>query len=242
MRTSPYSTEFFQSHREGAWRSARATVPLIIDLLALQSVIDVGCGQGTWLAVFNECGVANVFGVDGEYIDRERLEISAECFLAHDLQQPLRLARQYDLAMSLEVAEHLPPESGDGLVASLVQLAPVVLFSAAAPFQGGTHHVNEQWPAYWSERFATHNYLPIDCLRRKLWNRDDVEWWYAQNMLLYGERGFVERHHVLLHEHKACPKALSLVHPHRYLEWVEWGIAQSQRSPERAAVSHGDDS
>jgi SAM-dependent methyltransferase len=233
MSTIPYSCDFFQSHRDGAWRSARATVPLILDLLVVQSVIDVGCGQGTWLAVFHECSVTNICGIDGDYIDHERLEIPAECFIAHDLQQPLRVSRQFDLAMSLEVAEHLPPESADSIVTSLVQLAPVVLFSAAAPFQGGTHHVNEQWPAYWAERFAAHDYLPIDCLRRKLWNRDDVEWWYAQNMFLYAKRAFLEDHDVLLREHQACPMALSLVHPRRYLEWVEWGIAQSQRTFEQ---------
>jgi SAM-dependent methyltransferase len=235
MRRTPYSADFFRAHREGAWRSARATVPLILDVIAVQSVIDVGCGQGTWLAAFHECGVLDICGIDGDYIDRERLEIPAECFLAHDLHRPLHVPREFDLAISLEVAEHLPPESADSFVISLVQLAPVVLFSAAAPFQGGTHHVNEQWPAYWAERFAAHEYLPIDFLRRKLWTREDVEWWYAQNMLLYGNRAFIEGHDVLLHEHRACPKALSLVHPRRYLEWVEWGIDQSQRSSEQTA-------
>jgi SAM-dependent methyltransferase len=238
---TPYSADFFRNHRDGAWRSAQAMIPLILDFLAPRSVIDVGCGQGTWLAVFREHGVADVCGVDGDYIDRQRLEIPAECFLARDLSQPLRLPRRFDLAISLEVAEHLPPESADVFVESLVRLSPVVLFSAAAPYQGGTQHLNEQWPAYWAKQFAAHDFLPVDCLRRTLWARDDVEWWYAQNTLLYAQRAFLEGHALLLREHLACPTALSLVHPQRYLEWIEWGISQSNRTTESApARTSGD--
>lgn len=65
-----------------------------------------------------------------------------------DLTQPLSLGRKFDLCVSMEVAEHLPPSRADSFVADLVGLAPVVLFSAAVPEQGGTNHLNEQWPDY----------------------------------------------------------------------------------------------
>jgi SAM-dependent methyltransferase len=223
----PYTTEYYQAHREGARSSARAVIPLILQWVRPRSVVDVGCGQGTWLSVFREHGANDVCGVDGSYVDCARLEISSSDFVPHDLTQPLHLQKQYDLAASLEVAEHLPAECSQPFVDSLVRLAPVVLFSAAAPYQGGAQHVNEQWPEYWAERFAAHNYLPVDCLRRSLWNLPDVEWWYAQNLFLYVRRDALESHPALLAEHTACPRALPLVHPQRYLEWIEWGLAQS---------------
>jgi SAM-dependent methyltransferase len=225
--SQPYTSDYYAALREGARRSARVIVPLVLGLVPARGVIDVGCGQGTWLSVFAEHGVADVYGIDGDYVDRSRLEIPTERFRPHDLTRPLELDRTFDLAVSLEVAEHLPAGAVDDFVASLIRLAPVVLFSAAAPHQGGEHHVNEQWPAYWAERFARHGFLPVDCLRRRIWASQDVEWWYAQNTFLYVERNRLASDPALRREYEtAGPLALPLVHPRRYLEWIEWGLAQ----------------
>src|SRR5262249_37086301 len=98
----------------------------------------------------------------------------------------------------------------------------------AAPFQGGRHHVNEQWPGYWCRLFAERGYVPVDCLRRRLWDDDRVEWWYAQNMLLFARRGLLEELPLLRQEYESAGgTAPALVHPKRYLEWVEWGIEES---------------
>src|SRR5205085_11975533 len=106
-------------------------------------------------------------------------------FRAIDLREPFELPRTFDLAVSLEVAEHLPASSASAFVESLTRLAPAVLFSAAVPHQGGWNHLNEQWPQYWAEIFARHGFFPVDCLRERFWDRPNVRWWYAQNMVLY---------------------------------------------------------
>jgi len=237
----PYTNEYYRALSDGARRSARVVLPLVLEFVRPRSVIDVGCGLGTWLAVFREHGVEDVWGVDGDYVDRERLEIPADRFLAHDLSQPLRLGRSFDLVVSLEVAEHLPAGCADAFVESLTRLGPLLLFSAAAPYQGGAHHVNEQWPAYWAERFAQRGYLPVDCLRRRLWNCAAVEWWYAQNTLIYAERSYLAAHANLRREHEACPAALPLVHPRRYLEWIEWGLSlcAGSRTPQPPQPGEG---
>jgi SAM-dependent methyltransferase len=236
----PYTDEYYDSLQEGARRSARVVVPLLLRLVQPRQVVDVGCGRGTWLAVFREHGIEDVWGIDGDHVDRERLEIPRERFLPRDLTRPLRLGRSFDLAVSLEVAEHLPADCAAAFVNSLADLAPLVLFSAAIPFQGGQNHVNEQWPAYWAKLFAAREYVPVDCLRRRIWDDARVEWWYAQNMLLFAERGHLEARPLLRQEYELAGGTVpALVHPKRYLEWVEWGMEQCRKLHEQDGSAEG---
>jgi SAM-dependent methyltransferase len=217
-----YTPEYHQELEASARRSAEVVVPMLIELIRPTSVIDVGCGKGAWLAVFREEGVEDIWGVDG-YVGPDLLEIPRDLFTFADLAEPLRLDRTFDLVVSLEVAEHLPESSARTFVDTLVGLGPVVLFSAAIPSQGGVNHVNEQWQDYWASIFETHDYQPIDCLRRKVWQHQDVEWWYAQNMILYARRDVLRSNPVLVREYELVGTSqLSLVHPRKYRYLLEW--------------------
>ena len=188
---TPYNEGFFEHISDGSRRSAQATVPLVLALISCGSVVDVGCGTGAWLRVFKEHGVKSVLGLDGDYVNRSQLQISPEEFRSADLTSPPVLDRQFDLAISLEVAEHLPLEAGARFVEYLTSLAPLVMFSAAIPGQGGTHHLNEQWPEYWAELFQKRGFATLDCLRDKLWHNENVERWYAQNLLLFVRQDYL---------------------------------------------------
>jgi SAM-dependent methyltransferase len=180
-----YMQPFFAAQGPSSLTSAREVVPIVIDLIRPRSVIDIGCGHGTWLAAFQECGVTDLFGVDGSWVKTDDLVIDSVPFRSLDLEQPFELERRFDLAVSLEVAEHLPGASAATFVNSLVQLAPVVLFGAAVPGQRGAHHVNEQWPSYWADLFLRHGYAMVDVIRPKVWTNQQVAWWYAQNTFLF---------------------------------------------------------
>jgi 2-polyprenyl-3-methyl-5-hydroxy-6-metoxy-1,4-benzoquinol methylase len=106
-------------------------------------VVDLGCGHGIWLETFTRHGVEDFIGVDGEWVPPEKLHFPPERFVAHRLDKPLQLGRRFDLAVSLEVAEHLPARGARQFVKNIADLAPCVLFSAAVPYQRGTDHVNE---------------------------------------------------------------------------------------------------
>jgi SAM-dependent methyltransferase len=193
-------------------------VPLVTELIHPGSVVDLGCGSGAWLSVFQENDVEDIYGLDGDWVDREMLFIPTDRFATINLNEPVRLDRRFDLVVSLEVAEHIPAENAGLFVHSLTALAPVVLFSAAIPGQGGTHHVNEQWPDYWVRLFAERGYAVIDCLRKKVWDNDRVEWWYAQNLLLFVRLEQVDRYPLLRRElDTTVPAQLALVHPQQYL-------------------------
>ena len=213
-----YSRKFYDDLGNTALPSARRIVPILLELLAPASVIDVGCGDGSWLSVFRENGVEDAFGLDGDWVDDIQLKIPAQCFRRTRLDQPFRIERRFDIALCLEVAEHLPETSAREFISQLTTLAPIVFFSAAIPFQGGLHHVNEQWPDYWAGHFESHGYHAIDTIRPRIWNDPEVTWWYKQNALLFATDDAISGNDKLKQAWRAAPRGpLSLVHPEKFL-------------------------
>lgn len=185
MTRSPYDAGFFRNQAADSRRSADRIVPIVMKAVEPKSVVDVGCGVGTWLAAFNVAGVERLLGVDGDHVDRAQLQVPETCFKVADLATPFAVDDRFDLAMSLEVAEHLPPDRSRSFVADLTSLAPAVLFSAAVPGQGGVGHINERWQDEWAETFAARGFYPVDPVRAQVWSDHAVAPWYAQNTLLY---------------------------------------------------------
>ncbi|MDB9373117.1 methyltransferase domain-containing protein [Nodularia sphaerocarpa] len=220
MNNQLYTQNFYQSIREGSRLSAQAVVPLVMELIPVKSLVDVGCGLGTWLSVFKDFGIEDYLGIDGDYVDANMLEIESSKFLCFDLKQPLEIERKFDLVVSLEVAEHLPVESAEIFIHSLTKLGDIVLFSAAIPFQGGLNHLNEQWLEYWGEIFAKYGYVAIDCLRRKIWNNEKVEPWYAQNLLIFVKETCLGEYPLLEREFHQGEHNLAMVHPKIYLSAI----------------------
>jgi hypothetical protein len=185
MMAHLYDEKFFAWVNKTARCSARIMLPIVLQAVDPQSIVDVGCGQGGWLSIWNEMGLSDVCGYDGSYVDKTQLLIDADRFVACDLEKPLTIARRFSLAQCLEVAEHLPSSAAESLVSSLCNLSDIVLFSAAQPGQGGERHINEQRPSYWAKMFRSHNYVPFDCVRPHLVSKMDVSPWYRYNPILF---------------------------------------------------------
>lgn len=191
MAMSIYDRRFFEQQEQGSKRSALKIAPLLYDLLQPRSVIDVGCGVGHWLSGFKQLGVSVAHGVDGRWVHEEQLGIPKNDFFVLDFaSEPppfsIRGAQpKYDLAISFEFLEHIDARIAPDAVKLLCQLSDVVAVGAAVPGQGGTHHVNEQWPDYWAGLFKENGYVACDILRPMTWSLPDVEYWYAQNIILY---------------------------------------------------------
>ncbi|MDB5058467.1 MAG: hypothetical protein JWO59_1939 [Chloroflexi bacterium] len=232
-----YGDEFFKHLQPGSYSSAQQIVPFVMELLSPQRVVDLGCGAGAWLSVFLEHGADYVIGVDGEYVNRDLLAIPKASFFAHDLTEPFRTSEKFDLAISLEVGEHLPASSAQPYVDSLVNLAPIVLFSAAIPGQSGVAHINEQWPQYWADRFSRRGYIVVDALRPRFWNDPRIQPWYRQNALFFVDN----RETAILKQLEAssgnvagvCP---SLVHPWLYQRYRD--APKDELRPLRYYLSH----
>jgi len=198
-----YTQSFFDELASGTRESAEIVVSTVQELLRPASVLDVGCGMGTWLAAWQRAGVSDLYGIDGDYVDQAALQVPLDRFAPTDLRQPFSLGRTFDLVQSLEVAEHLEERCADAFVESLARHGDTILFSAAIPGQGGRHHVNEQWPSYWAEKFAKAGYDVYDVVRPKIWTDQRVAVWYRQNMLVFARGRTLEE----------VKPQLDLVHP-----------------------------
>lgn len=151
-----YTPEFFTLEGEVAGRSAEIVIPWVLERTGARSVIDVGCGVGAWLQVAKSYD-CEVFGVDG-HVPETHLLLEPDEFWRMDLTGGFP-CEGYDLALCLEVAEHLPEEAAGPLVEGLAE-AEFVLFSAATPGQVGVGHINCQEHGYWHSLFAGHGFEP----------------------------------------------------------------------------------
>jgi SAM-dependent methyltransferase len=218
-KAGEYDAAYYAALRAGGRASADRVLPQVLDLVAPASIVDFGCGSGGWLTAAARLGVADIQGVDGAWVSRESLEIPADRFRPVDLSAPLDLGRRFDLAFCLEVAEHLPRATASVLVEILTAHAPVVLFSAAIPGQGGEGHINEAWPSFWRAHFDASGSDCFDILRGAIWEDAAIETWYRQNLLLFVGRDHLAKNADLatrLAEAPAPP--LDIVHPELFGE------------------------
>lgn len=199
---------------------AHTVLAIVREYVQPRSVLDVGCGAGTWLRAAQEAGIGDCRGIEGRWLDPTLLQVDRGLVSLHDLEEPFELGRRFDLLLCLELAEHLPARSADLLIACLVRHGDVILFSAAVPHQGGHHHVNEQLPDYWAAKFAEHGFRIVDAIRPRIWNDRSIWWWYRQNLLLAVHERLLETN-AKLREQSMIARPLSVLHPDGFLPKLE---------------------
>jgi SAM-dependent methyltransferase len=184
MTASLYPADFYQHRRAHTAHAASRILGALPPALPRATIADIGCGTGTWLAAALELGATSAFGIEGNWVTPSMLDDQRIDFAPQDLEHRFTGPR-VDLALSLEVAEHLSPARAESFVADLVALAPAILFSAAIPGQGGVGHLNEQWHSWWGRHFASHGYQAYDVIRPAIWTDEAIPAWYRQNAVLY---------------------------------------------------------
>lgn len=213
-RTQKYDFDFYLKIQQGSLISAKAVLDVVRSVHPFESIVDFGCGHGSWLAAAQSLGASKLRGVDGVWVDPEKM-ISREIQFSHaDFEKPISSVGKFDLAMSAEVAEHISEASALYLVDALCNASDTVLFGAAIPGQVGRHHVNLQWQSWWAAHFRNHGYVAVDAVRPHVWANEQVHWWYRQNLLIYCKRENREA----IKAFKALEgQLLDVVHPKLYI-------------------------
>lgn len=170
-----YDEHFYDSSVQGSLKSAQVYLSYLFCRWLPSSVVDVGCGRGSWLAACKQLGVKRTVGLDGDWVRQEEMVDPAIEFISANLSERFPVAEPYDLALSLEVAEHLPSEAADRFITNLTQLSDAVLFSAAFIAQPGTNHINTRPHSYWAKKFIDQGCLAFDIFRQKFWDNDEVD-------------------------------------------------------------------
>jgi SAM-dependent methyltransferase len=150
-----YGAEYYKKMLdEDALSDSRSFAREVQNRIDVNSVIDFGCGPGRFLLPFYEADV-KIKGVDASSAAKSESVVPAERIKQHDLRQPLNTDKNYDVALCIEVLEHLPRHATETVVRSIAGASDIAIVTAAPPGQGGTHHVNEQPATYWINKFES---------------------------------------------------------------------------------------
>jgi SAM-dependent methyltransferase len=206
-----YGSAFYRARRTRTLHAAETVLGILFDRFDLSSLIDVGCGTGTWLQAARVLGATRVVGIEGAWLPEELHDDPSLEIVKTDLEQAVAVPETFDLCVALEVAEHLSPQRAASFVDDLCQLSNRILFSAAIPGQGGSRHSNEQWQSYWAELFNRRGYVAMDLIRPMVWNDASIPYWYRQNVLVYLRNGDHERDQQAICTSHA--NLLDVVHP-----------------------------
>ena len=222
MSDSVYDENFYALQMEGSYKSAKKYAQAYLDLLPKpNAVVDFGCGRGMWLKAFKDSGIEVLVGVDGSWLSQRDMIDQDVVFYPVDLNQPIAISGEgkFDLAISVEVAEHLGDESAVTFAKSISGHSDVIIFSAAYENQGGTNHINERPHSYWGAIFNELGYDVYDVFRAKFWGFDaEIDFWYQQNVFLYVKRGseqqaFLKQKHLVPMSNLAF---MDCVHPYLF--------------------------
>lgn len=208
-----YDEKFYNIHEKGMSKSASIILGLLYEYYNPQRIIDIGCGQGAWLAVAETLGAKKLKGLDGNWVKKESLLSKNIDFTPVDFDNAMpTLSEKFDLCISLEVAEHISQANAKKFIDLLCKSSETVLFSAAVKGQGGPNHINEQWQSYWIDLFKSNGYECLDVFRGRLWNNPSVELWYKQNTFLFSGSSNSSLNLEVLRN--ACKPISDIAHPH----------------------------
>lgn len=188
-----YNSRFYNSVSQRGATAAQIVANTISKSIKPMSIIDIGSGEGIWLNTMAKKfpSVKKLTAIDLQNHDTSYLQELQNLNAAFEFKaQNFEISTQlpgssYDLAICLEVLEHLNKHSAEKLAIEISDKCSLLIFSAAMKGQGGTHHINEQPLEYWVNLFTSLGYVPLDVLRPALTKNADVANYYKYNMLIF---------------------------------------------------------
>lgn len=185
-----YSAEFYKSVGDRGFEASKIVFKILDRFIDPKIISDYGCGYGIWSrCAAEQFPYSKVTGFDLETTiikNKSRKETFQNLHYA-----PINFETHEDsyvtcdLAICLEVVEHISHGRAKLHISRLCQTSDMILFSGAVKGQGGTGHINEQSLEYWVNQFKCHGWLPIDIIRPLIKHNRKIPSFYKNNILLF---------------------------------------------------------
>jgi hypothetical protein len=188
--TKTYTHEFYADVASRADITSQIVAEAVSKFLTIQTLTDVGCGSGIWTKNFllknnaiNKAFTIDLPGTDREYLDSQSRDVYKVVNIDKDLtMDPSLPSGVVDLVICVEVLEHIQELSARELISEFGKKTKFLVFSAAIPGQGGTHHINEQKYSYWYKHLRKAGFIPLDIFRDLL-KISEVPSYYKNNLI-----------------------------------------------------------
>ena len=160
----------------------------LAELYKIESIVDFGCGLGSYLEGTLLGGAKKVRGFDLLFnTTQEAIPEGIKQFISYgNAGLPIDCGK-WDCAMSIEVAEHLVEEQADVFVDNLVRASSRLIVLTASN-AGGKYHLNRQEKDYWVKKFINKGatYSPQDaeniCVE---WRKYGVPNYILRNLMVF---------------------------------------------------------
>ena len=152
-----YNEQYVEKIVGKKWRYE--TIPVLVQRLweffGPKSVIDFGCANGLHMKHFMEKG-CNVMGIEGSSYFAKHIQKNAwyADYLIQDIREPFNLGKKYDLAICIEVLEHIEEKYAEAAVKNICNHASS-FFITASDIPKGNVHCNAKPKKYWVDMFES---------------------------------------------------------------------------------------
>lgn len=183
-----YNSAFYEHRHRATSHAAEVVLGIVHNFgVPMNSAIDIGCGVGAWLKTIEDRGAARTRGYEGPWLPKQMYTAAGELVLADLNTLNIDTSEKYDIAICLEVFEHLTMAGCESIASQLAAVTDTILFSAAPPAQGGNGHINERPLSDWIKLFEGKGFNAIDDIRWRIWGDDEIPYWYRQNIVLFSK-------------------------------------------------------
>lgn len=186
-----YSNRYYRRHfvQYRAWENAIGEN--IVKTLSPSSIIDLGCGVGSYLEGVLKAGCNDMLGIEISFEKAKAYFVDEiKSYIQYgDITTNLNLNRTFDCVMSFEVAEHIEPESTYAFINNLTQLSDkYIIFTAAPPGQKGTGHINTRNMDFWIKEISSNRFSYQEDMVKvfaSLWKEYGTEWYILRNLMVF---------------------------------------------------------
>jgi len=144
----------------------------IYDIFKPSSIVDLGCGVGSYLEGAFQNGCKDICGIEISYEKAQKyiVDVIKPFIACGDITKSLNLDRQFDCVVSFEVGEHIEPDGTDAFIDNLTNLCKqYIILTAAPPGQPGTGHINRREKKFWIKSIQTKKFIYQDQIVNMLW-------------------------------------------------------------------------